>query len=186
MAQLITRVTDPELFVDAGQIDIVDEGLECYVADESATGIVDARPGGSGAAVICATEIGHVVMTAELWDGPPPLCTDGWQDVADMPLHWLRDEAMEIGGEGTSLTEPPTFALRAGLHMIRVAGRHRDEPDPRDDRAPAEEYLIQVWPAHPGAATAGPVLHKRTSALAARRTALRAGLPRAGRGGTPG
>lgn len=172
MAQLISRITDRNLFVDAGQIDIVDEGLESFAADLTLNGMVAARPEGSAAAVVCATEIGHLVMTAELWDGPPPLDTDGWQDVAQVPLHWPTGDAMEIGGEGTSLAEPPTFALPgAGHYLIRVSGRNRDEPDPRDDDAPAEEYLIQVWPAGAATATTGPVTHKQTSALAARRTA---------------
>ncbi|GGX86932.1 hypothetical protein [Streptomyces hiroshimensis] len=168
MATLIARVTDPLLFVDAGRIDLLDQSMADFEPDYSVNGLVDTRPEGAAAAVITATETGDVTVTAELWDGPPQLLADAWQDVAEVQVHWPTGEPMEIGRGNSSLDEEPSLPLPGpGDYRIRVSGRHRDEPEPRDDDAPVEEYLIQVWAAAAGqgGAAGAPVVHKQTSRM---------------------
>jgi hypothetical protein len=167
VANLIARITDPRMFVDATTIDILDEEMAGFEPDYARNGIVDARAEGSAAAVICATEIGDLAVTAELWDGAPPLETDGWEDVAEVPVRWLTD-VMEIGGEGTSLDEEPMLPIPGpGDYRIRVSGKNRDYDDPRAESDPVEEYLIQVWPSD-GTRGSG-VTHKQTSRIGRRR-----------------
>jgi hypothetical protein len=174
VANLIARFTDPRMFVDATTVDILDEEMAVFEPDYARNGILDARPEGSAAAVISATEIGELNVTAELWDGAPPLETDGWEDVAEVPVRW-HTGVMEIGGEGTSLDEEPLLPIPGpGDYRIRVSGRNRDYDDPRDESDPAEEYLIQVWPSD-GTRDSGVthkdsgVTHKQTSRIGSRR-----------------
>ncbi|MFF4191647.1 hypothetical protein [Nonomuraea sp. NPDC001831] len=163
MPSLIRRAS-AQVFVDASTVDLTGEELVAeFEWDMTATGLVQADPGGDGARVVCGQEIGDVGVTAELWDAAPPLAADDWQDVAEVSVAWrsaFMDFATTDGGENPAaqleLPGPDDYRLR-------VHGRNRDDGDPRDDDAPVEEYLIQVWPAP----QAGPVTAKSTSRTAA-------------------
>lgn len=167
MSELLYRIEDPRNFVDASTIDILDEELHRFWGDWSHNGLFDVRPEGAAAVVLCSQEIGYPRTVAELWSGPPPLRTDGWQDVVEMSVHWPT-EVMDVGGEGTSLDEDPLLPIPGpGDYRIRVSGRNRDDGDVRREDDPVEEYLIQVWQAP----SAPPVTHKATSVFGAYRRA---------------
>ncbi|MEU1385624.1 MULTISPECIES: hypothetical protein [unclassified Nonomuraea] len=163
MPTLIRRASG-QVFVDASTVDLTGEDLVTELEwDMTATGLVQADPDGDGARIVCGQEIGDIGVTAELWDAAPPLTTDGWQDVAEVSVVWrsaFMDFATTDGGEN------PAEQLELpgpGDYRLRVHGRNRDDGDPRDDGAPVEEYLIQVWPAP----HAEPVVAKSTSRTAA-------------------
>ncbi|MBT2387712.1 hypothetical protein [Streptomyces sp. ISL-11] len=162
MAQLIQRATTPQVFIDASTVDLVDESLVAeFEPDWTHNGLLDVDPDGGAAKILCGQEVGRIAVTAELWNAAPPLNPVPWQDVAEASVHWPSavldfgtTSEDEEGTGGTALTLPGP-----GDYRIRVSGRNRDDGDPRDDDAPAEEYLIQVWAADP----ADPDVHKATS-----------------------
>ncbi|CAL9605896.1 hypothetical protein SUDANB176_05529 [Streptomyces sp. enrichment culture] len=171
MAHLIQRVTDPRVFIDASTVDLVDEDLVAEFEPEwTDNGLVEAAPpGDSGIRILCGQEIGTVAVTAELWDAPPPLDPEGWQDVAEISVAWpsvVMDFGTTDPGGADALDLPGP-----GAYRVRVHGRNRDDGDPRDDHDPVEEYLIQVWP-HTGPVT-GPLTYKQTSRLGSRCTDAR-------------
>ncbi|MEV6911235.1 hypothetical protein [Amycolatopsis sp. NPDC051071] len=147
MPTLIRR-TSAEVWVDASTVDLTGESLVTeFEPDWTATGLVDADPDGDGARILCGQEIGDIVVTTELWDDAPPLTADGLQDVAEVSIAW-RSAFMDFGT--TDSGEDPTKRLEVpgpGDYRLRVHGHNRDDGDPREDDDPAEEYLIQVWPA---------------------------------------
>ncbi|MEV4365439.1 hypothetical protein AB0J71_00125 [Nonomuraea sp. NPDC049637] len=163
MPSLIRRAS-AQVFVDASTVDLTGEELVAeFEWDMTATGLVQADAGGDGARVVCGQEIGDIGVTAELWDAAPPLAADDWQDVAEVSVAW-RSAFMDFATTGGG--ENPAAQLELpgpGDYRLRVHGRNRDDGDPRDDDAPVEEYLIQVWPAP----QAGPVTAKSTSRTAA-------------------
>src|SRR5262249_56258875 len=119
--------------------------------------------GGEGGVVSWGQEIGHIAVTAERWNDAPPPAVDDWQDVAEVSVAW-RSAFLDFGTTGSG--DDPTKRLELpgpGDYRLRVHGRNRDDGDPRGDGDPVEEYLIQVWPASPGA----PITVNVTSQLVA-------------------
>lgn len=147
MPTLTSRVS-AEVWVDASTVDLAGESLVVeFEPDWAATGLVDTDPDGDGALVVCGQEIGDILVTAELWDGAPPLNVDGWQDIAEVSVFW-RSAFMDFGTTDSGDDPAKRLTLPAsGDHRLRVHGRNRDDGDPRADGEPVEEYLIQVWPA---------------------------------------
>ncbi len=98
MASLVSRVHDPRLFVAHGTLDLIDlDTFEDVPLDYAANGLVSARE--NYAAVVCATEGGDVDVTAELWDGPPALHLDDWQDAAEISFTWTTTRVCVGPGE---------------------------------------------------------------------------------------
>jgi hypothetical protein len=162
MASLIDRVHDPRLFVAHGTLDLIDlDTFEDVPLDYAANGLVSARE--NHAAVVCATEVGDIDVTAELWDGPPTLHQDDWQDTAEISFTWTTTHIC-IGPGEEDPEDAPRLALPGpGAYRLLVHGRHRDGGDVRDEGDPAETYLLQLWPAP----LAGPVTHKAASRFGA-------------------
>ncbi|WP_171169377.1 hypothetical protein [Streptomyces sp. I05A-00742] len=160
---LIRRLRSEQLFVDETYaFRIIDpETLEEFEPDYSATGLVDVNPEGGAASVRCAEECQFITVTAETWDGPPAVETDGWDDVAEVSVRW-NSHAMEVGeSDPEESGELPEIIISGpGTYRIRVSGRNRDYPAWADL---GEEYLVQAWPA----GMAPTVVHKSTSELAA-------------------
>ncbi|MGW7352649.1 hypothetical protein [Streptomyces sp. NPDC054784] len=185
MARLVRASSSSRVSVDASSVDLVDEQTVAeFLPEWDANGLVESAPPGgdaTGVKILCGQEIGHVSVTVQLWDGPPPQETDGWQDVAEIPVHWASPFV-----DFSTATDHEDPAQRLDLagpgdYRVRVSGTHRDDGDPRDGTAPVETYLVQLWPDPPGKArgtgtggnAAGPVTYKQTSGLAARHTASR-------------
>ncbi|MEU9114969.1 hypothetical protein AB0D04_25075 [Streptomyces sp. NPDC048483] len=172
MAQLIRRATNPRVFIDASTVDLVDEDLVAEFEPEwTGNGLVEAAPtDGSGIKILCGQEIGTVSVTAELWDAAPPMDLDTWQDAAEIHVVW-PSATMDFGTTGAD-GEDVLPLPGSGDYRVRVYGRNRDDGDPRDDTAPVEEYVIQVWPVSGSAASHEPVngsvTYKQTSSLGAR------------------
>ncbi|UNO43554.1 hypothetical protein [Streptomyces sp. MST-110588] len=162
MPQLIRRATAPQVSIDASTVDLVDESLVAeFEPDWSHNGLLDVHPDGGAAKILCGQEVGCIAVTAELWDGAPPLDPGPWQDVAEMSVHW-PSALLDFGTTTEGAEETGSTALTLpgpGDYRVRVCGRNRDDGDPREDDAPVEEYLIQLWPAP----TTGPEIHKATS-----------------------
>ena len=159
VARLLSRVTDPHLFVDASTLDIFDESETEFDPDYTGNGLVDVLVSGGSAKVLCGQEIGYLAVTAELWDGPPPLDATPWQDIAEVSAHW-PSAVMLIGEEAIAPEDAPSLLLPGpGDYRVRVSGKNRDDGDPRAENDPTEEYLLQVWQAAP----AEPFTHKATS-----------------------
>lgn len=170
MAGLMWGVGAVDVFVDASSVDIVGESLVVeFEAGFTASGLVEADPGGDeGLRILCGQEIGTVGVSAELWDGEPPLESAGWQDVAEVSVAWesaFMDFATNWQESDDEACRLPLGAEAAGTYRVRVHGRNRDGEDPRGDGEPREEYLVQVWRAAPGE----PALLKATSATGAYR-----------------
>jgi hypothetical protein len=162
---MIVRVRCEAVAVDASAIEIAGEST--VVEFESAWGahlLVEADPDGEGLRILCGQEIGTIAVTAELWDAPPELDAESWQDVAEVATGWTSP-MMDFGT--TTWAEPSSVlpVPEPGDYRVRVHGRNRDDGDPRNDDDPVEEYLIQVWaaPLAPG------TVLKTTSELDARR-----------------
>jgi hypothetical protein len=154
MPQMIHRATDPQVFVDASTIDLVDESLVAeFEPDWTINGLMDVSPEGGAVKILCGQEIATVTVIAELWDGPPPLDSESWQDAAEMSVAWTNT-TMDFATTATDENGPDVLHLPGpGDYRVRVHGRNRDEHDP------IETYLIQVWPAPHDK----PALHKATS-----------------------
>ncbi|MFJ9417679.1 hypothetical protein ACIRPT_26425 [Streptomyces sp. NPDC101227] len=148
------RQTSSTVHVDATAVDLCGEDLVVEFEPEwTANGLVEADPDGDGARILTGQEIGRIHVTAQLWDGRPPLSDDNdtWQDIAEVSVAW-RSAFLDFGTTGADEDSAQQIALPGpGDYRLRVHGRHRDDGDPRDDRDPLEEYLIQIWPASPAA-----------------------------------
>ena len=104
-----------------------------------------------GAAVLCGISDGPVRVVAQVWTTEPPPESVAWDEVAeigfDAPAGSVRvvplflDPVPEIG----VLTDVP------GRHRLRVHVNGRDRARGRFVDEPTEDYLLQVWPAHPRA-----------------------------------
>jgi hypothetical protein len=181
MAGLMWGVGTVDVFVDASTVDVVGESLVVeFEAGFADNGLVEADPAGEGLRILCGQEIGTVGVSAELWDGEPPLEAAAWQDVAEVSVAWgsafmdfatnwqeSDDEAsrLPLGAGARAGAGVGADAGTAGTYRVRVHGRNRDGADPRPDGAPREEYHVQVWRAAP----AGPALLKATSTTGAHR-----------------
>ncbi|MFC9602486.1 hypothetical protein ACFTTN_03360 [Streptomyces niveus] len=174
MAHLIRTSGSHRVFADASSVDLVDESTVAEFSPEwDDNGLVEAAPAdgdATGIKILCGQEVGRVIVTAQLWDGPPLLEVDGWQDVAEIQVHWA---SAFIDFSTDTQREDPAQLLDLdgpGDYRVRVSGRNRDDGDPRDDQGPVEGYLIQVWlaPSHAAGhqAANGSVTYKRTSDLA--------------------
>lgn len=159
MPDVIERAMVPDVFVDASTIDITGESLVAeFEPDWQLNGLVDVDREKEGVKIMCGQEVGHIAVTAELWNGPPPMVTEGWQDIAEVSAAWsssVMDFGTTTAGEDAStlhLSGPDDYRLR-------VHGKNRDGGDPRGRSDPVEEYLIQIWPA----VRTGPLLIKSTS-----------------------
>ncbi|MER6384194.1 hypothetical protein ACWDBD_49410 [Streptomyces sp. NPDC001118] len=162
MASLIDRVHDLRLFVAHGTLDLIDlDTFEDVPLDYAANGLVSARE--NYAAVVCATEGGDIDVTAELWDGPPTLHLDDWQDAAEISITWTTTRICIGPGEENPEDAPQLALPGPGTYRLLVHGRHRDDGDVRDEGDPVETYLFQLWPAP----LAGPVTHKAASRFGA-------------------
>ncbi|MGI5473227.1 hypothetical protein [Streptomyces sp. CA-132043] len=128
--------------------------------DATATGLAALTP--SGPLIVCGTHLGQVEVTAQLWDGAPSLSTESWQDIAELTTPW-SGHGLEIWGEGEP--EIPLPLPGPGTYRLRVHARHRDAGEDRDEGAPVETVLLQLWPAQ--AAHGPPVLHKADSTTGA-------------------
>lgn len=181
LAGLMWGVGTVDVFVDASTVDVVGESLVVeFEAGFTDNGLVEADPAGEGLRILCGQEIGTVGVSAELWDGEPPLEAAAWQDVAEVSVAWRSafmdfatnwqesdDEASRLPlGTGAG-SGAGAGAGVAGTYRVRVHGRNRDGGYPRADGAPREEYHVQVWRAAPGE-PALPALLKATSATGAR------------------
>lgn len=148
MPQLIHRAAVPDVGVDASTVDLVGASLVTeFEPDWTLNGLVEADPDGEGVRVLCGQEIGTVAVTVELWDGPPPLDVEGWQDVAEVSV-WWKSPWVDFGT--TRREDDREAALRLpgpGDYRVRAHGTHRDDGNPREDGDPLETYLIQLWPA---------------------------------------
>jgi hypothetical protein len=160
MTQLLHRATAPQVHVDATTLDLAGEELVVEFEPEwTVNALVDADPDGDGARILCGQEIGSLAVTAELWDGAPPLDIEGWQDVSEVSVTW-RSAFIDFGTIDQGSDPNKRLDLPGpGDYRLRVHGCNRDDGDPRDDADPIEEYLIQVWPAP----IAEPTVHKATS-----------------------
>lgn len=159
MAALIRQIEETRVHIGMNTLDLIDpEVMDISILDYADNGLVAAGNHGS-AGVATAIEVGHINVTAELWDGPPALLLDDWQDVAEISLTWPTT-AMYFGDDedGPRLTLPGP-----GGYRLLVHGRHRDDGDVRDLSDPVETYLLQLWPAP----VEKPVTHKATSRLGA-------------------
>ncbi|MFJ8469870.1 hypothetical protein [Streptomyces swartbergensis] len=181
MAHLIRTTSSHHVFVDASSVDLVDESTVAEFCPEwDDNGLVEAAPpdgDATGIKILCGQEIGNITVTVQLWDGPPPLEADGWQDVVEIQVHWA---SAFIDFSTATEREDPAQRLDLdgpGDYRVRVSGKNRDDGDPRDDQASVEGYLIQVWPAPSNAAghqaANESVTYKRTSDLAAAYTTAR-------------
>ncbi|WP_406505469.1 hypothetical protein [Streptomyces sp. NBC_00212] len=162
MASLIDRVSDTHLFIAHGTLDLIDlDTFEDVPLDHTANGLVAARE--DYAAIVCAVEGGDIDVTAELWDGPPTLHLDDWQDAAEISFTWTTAR-ISIGPGEEDPDEAPVLALPGpGSYRLLVHGKNRDAGDVREAGDPVETYLLQLWPAP----LADPVTHKATSAYGA-------------------
>ncbi|MEU2855565.1 hypothetical protein [Streptomyces syringium] len=163
MAQLIQR-DNGELFIEHNVFTVLDpDVMDDVPAEFDENGLLAVTD--CGAAVLCGTHTGTIEVTAETWDGSPPLDPSSWQDVTEMTLPW-KGQRMEVWGAGyTPDEELPLTIPGPGTYRLRVCGRHRDDgEDRRTADTPVEQYLLQIWPAP----SAPPVTHKATSALGAR------------------
>ncbi|MFI9045947.1 hypothetical protein [Streptomyces sp. NPDC053427] len=166
MPALIHR-TSSTVHVDATTVDLCGEDLVVeFEPHWTGNGLAEADPDGDGARILTGQEIGHIRVSAQLWDGQPPLSDDidAWQDIAEISAAW-RSAFIDFGT--TAIDEDPAQRIPLpgpGHYRLRVHGRHRDDGDPRDGRDPLEEYLVQIWPAPP----AEDRVIKTSSATAAR------------------
>ncbi|WP_243740535.1 DUF4240 domain-containing protein [Streptomyces sp. 8K308] len=160
-SRLIRRAAVPDVFVDASAIDVAGESLMVeFEPVWTVNGLVEADPDGEGIRIMCGQEIGTVAVTAELWDGPPPLDVEGWQDVAEVSASW-ESPFMDFATNQREDDEEAVLPLPGpGGYRVRAHGRNRDDGHPRGDDDPPEEYLVQVW----AAPVAEPTLHRVTSA----------------------
>ncbi|MEV8526355.1 hypothetical protein AB0451_19670 [Streptomyces sp. NPDC052000] len=154
MSSLIHRVNEPQLFIDANTLDLLDpETMETGVLDHTGNGLVAVTDQGA-AAIVTATESGHIHVTVELWDGAPPLHLDGWQDAAEISIGWTG-QRIELGCDPD---DAPHLDLPPGSYRLLAHGRGRDSGDV-EGGDPPETYLLQLWPAP----AQKPVVHKATS-----------------------
>jgi hypothetical protein len=139
--------------IDASTVDLVGETLVAeFQPDWSLNGLAEADPISEGIRIICAQEIGTIFITCELWDQPPNLQTDPWQDIAEISARWTS----AFLDFGTTTQEDPASRLPVpapGVYRFRIHGAHRDGDDPRPATAPRETYLVQLWAAPPQEAT---------------------------------
>ena len=159
MAALIQKIEETRVHIGTNTLDLIDpEVMDISILDYADNGLVAAEDHGS-AGVATATEVGHINVTVELWDGPPALRLDDWQDVAEISLTWPTT-VMHFGDDedGPCLTLPGP-----GSYRLLVHGRHRDNGDVRNPGDPRETYLLQLWPA----SVEKPVTHKANSQLGA-------------------
>ncbi|WP_265558814.1 hypothetical protein [Streptomyces hygroscopicus] len=159
MPSLIDRIDNSAVALDSNCLGILDTNVMGYEYVEfTGNGLVAVHDSGF-VGIATEQESGDIHVTAELWDGPPPLHLDDWQDAAEISITWPT-AIMEIGDEDTHLV------LRLpgpGTYRLLAHGRNRDDGDVRDDDDPVETYLIQLWPAP----IEKPLLHKATSAYGA-------------------
>ncbi|WP_255950829.1 hypothetical protein [Streptomyces odontomachi] len=142
--------TSSTVFVDATSVDLCGEDLVVEFEPRwTDDGLVEVDPDGDAARILTGQEIGEIHVTAQLWDGPPPLPDDldAWQDISEVSAAW-RSAFLDFGTTGTAENPAERLSLPGpGDYRLRVHGRHRDDGDPRDTDQPVEEYLIQLWPA---------------------------------------
>jgi hypothetical protein len=111
------------------------------------TGLLATAPG--FLAITCGTGMGTVEVIVELWDGPPVVDLDTWDDVAEASITWPRGRA-EILRSDIDEAEDVTLdlpATDASSYRVRGFARNRDAGEDRGPDDPVEQHLIQIWPA---------------------------------------
>jgi len=104
---------------------------------------------GSGVVqVTCGVNTGDVHITVEAWPDAPPAGLDSWDDAAETSVAWSSGKVDVIGA---STDDVPGFPVGlpsgAGSYRVRVHVRGRDAGEDRGPDDPAEEHLVQIWPA---------------------------------------
>ncbi len=120
------------------------EDVPSPLRPDYSNGMVDLFPG--AAAVITGTDTGPVGLTLELHEAPPPLTTDGWDEVVDFTL-WAHEGILRIVETVDRKISYPLLSWQGpGGYRIRLHARGRDAARDLVPRAPVEHHLIQVWP----------------------------------------
>ena len=141
----------------------VEDGQYWITDSDPDAGFVLPGPGGAGglvgavpglAIVITGTQFGNVALTVQSGDSDPGLDTGGWDEVVEVSLaSGAAGQGLGIlsGGQGPGELATLTPA-GAGSYRIRVHVRGRDAGTADDvvTGEPAEEHLLQIWPAPPG------------------------------------
>ncbi|MFJ3337978.1 hypothetical protein [Streptomyces sp. NPDC086766] len=143
----LVRETSSRVHIDAATVDLLGADL-CtdYQPEKWVGGLVAADPSGEAVRIVCGQEVAVIDVTAQLWEGPPPLTgPEAWQDIAEVSVGW-RSPTLDFGttGDGEDLTQQLVLPGPGG-YRIRVSARNRDDGDPREDGDPLEALLIQVW-----------------------------------------
>lgn len=123
----------------------------------------------SGIAVFTGTGNGQVPVSVQLYDAPPPVAYDAWDEIVEVSYYTARGDARICSWQREPAPGIPTVSRYGpGTYRVRAHAKGRDTS--RDAlRVLADEFCFAIWPA-PGEAT---TIHKTTDEVG---RVLRAGF----------
>ncbi|GAA3144783.1 hypothetical protein GCM10010466_39840 [Planomonospora alba] len=108
-------------------------------------GLVTTQPG--IAIIKTGIHTGKVAVSVEVYDEPPRVTTEEWDEVVEMPLEAVLGR-MRVCGLASEAPDyfPDLTPEGPGQYRIRVHARGRDAAIDLVAETPVEEYLIMTWP----------------------------------------
>ncbi|MFJ8196891.1 hypothetical protein [Streptomyces sp. NPDC096152] len=101
----LVRETSSQVHIDAATVDLL--GADLCTDHQPAQwvgGLLAADPSGEAVRIVCGQEVAAIHVTAQLWDGPPPLTgPEAWQDIAEVSVDW-RSPMLDFGTTGDGRT----------------------------------------------------------------------------------
>jgi hypothetical protein len=111
------------------------------------TGLIAAADG--AVQITCGVNVGEVTVSVETWPEPPSAALADYDDVAEVSVRWTAGTVHVVGA---SVDDAPDIAIALpaaadGVYRVRDHARNRDAGEDRDESAPEEHHLLQIWAA---------------------------------------
>ncbi|PKV82910.1 hypothetical protein [Streptomyces sp. TLI_146] len=108
-----------------------------------------------GVCLLSGMDSGDIWLGVEVWEAPPPLDLDSWDDVVETTITSTTGELTpaEVNAEPDEeqVDWPNLAATGPGTYRLRISVRGRDAGADADyleeDEEPVEEHRLQAWPA---------------------------------------
>jgi hypothetical protein len=136
-----------EIHVADHQFHIVDYGGDySFDAPPQPNGLINPGPG--AAVVVTGTPFGPVAVAVEIYDCPPELNLDDWDEVIEVSLYSFSGQIGLQEIQGPQRTDLPVYESEPDDWLrVRAHVRGRDEGDAYNvpPPHPVEEHLVQFW-----------------------------------------